>query len=153
MKNVLLKWITVTYLFCFSFLGISLMLNWDMYGLVIRLRCPISLFLLKSRAVWWKLKIQNNQNIKVQLMQTNNWLGNNYHLSMFSFLFFSLFLFLYFFVCFAFNDRNWNASCSGSQLGFEIATIQICPKRYKNIQTVRLVLMLRLVKQCKIEQK
>lgn len=38
-----------------------------------------------------------------------------------------------------------NAGCIGSQLGFEIATIQICPKRYKNIQTVRLVEMLRLV--------
>lgn len=72
---------------------------------------------------------------------------------MFSFLFFLFLFFLYFFVCFAFNDQNGNASCSGSQLGFEIATIQICPKRYKNIQTVRLVEMLRLVKQCKIEQK
>lgn len=74
-------------------------------------------------------------------MQTNNRLANNYHLSMFSFLFFFLF-----FVFVVLHDWNWNMSLSGSQLGFEIATIQICPKRYKNIQTVvRLVEVLRLV--------
>lgn len=133
MKNVLLKWIT------HLTLGINLMWNWEiqMYSTVTRPQRPIfSLFW--SRGQYGELKTQNNSNTKVQSMQTNNWLANNYHLSMFYF-FFCFFLFDFFL---AFNDWNWNASCNGSQLGFEIATIQICPK---NIQTVRLVEMLRPV--------
>lgn len=35
-----------------------------------------------------QLKTQNNSYTKVQLMQTNNWLANNYHFSIF-FLFFA----------------------------------------------------------------
>lgn len=44
----------------------------------------------------WRTKIQSNLKItKVQLMQMNNWLANNYHLSMFSFHFFFFFLSLF----------------------------------------------------------
>lgn len=34
-----------------------------------------------------QLKTQNNSYTKVQLMQTNNWLANNYHFSIFFFIF------------------------------------------------------------------
>lgn len=94
--------------------------------------------LLKSRAEWEKKEKQKhkiiNTNTKVQSMQIN-WLANKYHSLTFSFhpptpINISRF-------------KQKDKLCGG-QFSLEIATGQICPKHYKNIQSVRLVEMLRL---------
>lgn len=125
-----------------AYCSFTIYLRWltgvlDMFCAAVHLQHPGSVCLSqgqRGKKENQKHKIINT-NTKVQSMQIN-WLANKYNLSTFSFhpptpINISRF-------------KQKDKLCGG-QFSFEIATSQICPKHYKNIQSVRLVEMLRLV--------
>lgn len=114
----------------------------DMFCAATRLQRPVPACRSQGRC-GVNLNTQSHlKNTKVQLMQTNNWLANEYHFCLCFFFFNSIPSPPY---PHPLHISRFKRKYKLYDRSFEVATTQICPKRYKNIQSVRVAEMLRLV--------